>query len=79
MAVADLLAQAARLIEAWTRAVDAVHPDARIRLAEPLAALSLATGLGLGQPLERALGVCLAVMGLADCAGCSDAERSEVF
>ena len=36
-----------------------------------MAALSLATDLGLGQPLEHELGVCLAALELADRLGCS--------
>ncbi len=50
-----------------------------IRLAELMAALSLATDLGLGQPLEHELGVCLAALGLAEQLGCSPEERSEVY
>jgi len=53
--------------------------DDRIRLAEPMAALSLATDLGLGRPLEHELGVCLAALELADRLGCDAAERSEVY
>ena len=44
-----------------------------------MAALSLATDLGLGQPLEHELGVCLAALELADRLGCSPEERSEVY
>jgi hypothetical protein len=40
--------------------VEAALDDDRIRLADLMAALSLATDLGLGQPLEHELGVCLA-------------------
>jgi HD-GYP domain-containing protein (c-di-GMP phosphodiesterase class II) len=54
-------------------------PDDRIRLAELIASLSLATDLGLGQPLERELGVCLAALELADRLGCGARERSEVY
>ena len=53
--------------------------DDRIRLAELMAALSLATDLGLGQPLEHELGVCLAALELANGLGCSPEERSEVY
>jgi HD-GYP domain-containing protein (c-di-GMP phosphodiesterase class II) len=51
----------------------------RIRLAEPMASLSLATDLGLGRPLEHELGVCLASLELADRLGCSAEERSDVY
>src|SRR5688572_5197102 len=44
-----------------------------------MAALSLATDLGLGQPLQRQLAVCLATLELADRLGCSDIERSEAY
>jgi hypothetical protein len=50
-----------------------------IRVAELMAALSLATDLGLGQPLEHELGVCLAALELADRLGCTAEERSEVY
>lgn len=44
-----------------------------------MAALSLATDLGLGQPLRRQLVVCLAALELAERLGCSDIERSEAY
>ena len=53
--------------------------DDRIRLAELMAALSLATDLGLGRPLEHELGVCLAALELADRLGCRREERSDVY
>jgi hypothetical protein len=56
--------------------VAVARPD-RIRLAELMAALSLATDLGLGRPLEHELGVCLAALELADRLGCSPEERSD--
>ena len=59
--------------------MEAARPDDRIRLAELMAALSLATDLGLGRPLERELGVCLAALELAERLGCSPEERSEVY
>ena len=51
----------------------------RIRLAEPMAALSLATDLGLGRPLERELGICLAALELADRLGCPPETRADVY
>jgi HD-GYP domain-containing protein (c-di-GMP phosphodiesterase class II) len=53
--------------------------DDRIRLAELMAALSLATDLGLGQPLEHELGVCLAALALADGLGVTPEERSQIY
>jgi HD-GYP domain-containing protein (c-di-GMP phosphodiesterase class II) len=59
--------------------VTAARPDDRIRLAELMAALSLATDLGLGRPLEHELGVCLSALELAGRLGCADEERSHVY
>jgi HD-GYP domain-containing protein (c-di-GMP phosphodiesterase class II) len=59
--------------------VEAAGPDDRIRLAELMAALSLATDLGLGQALEHELGICLAALELADRLGCKPEERSDVY
>jgi HD-GYP domain-containing protein (c-di-GMP phosphodiesterase class II) len=44
-----------------------------------MAALSLATDLGLGQPLEHELGVCLAALELAERLGCDPEEASHVY
>ena len=54
-------------------------PDDRIRLAELIASLSLATDLGLGQPLERELGICLGALELADRLDCGAEERCQVY
>ena len=54
-------------------------PDNPVRLAELMASLSLATDLGLGQPLEHALKVCLSALELADRLGCSREESSDVY
>ena len=54
-------------------------PDERIRLAELIASLSLATDLGLGQPVERELGICLAALELADRLDCGAEERCGVY
>jgi HD-GYP domain-containing protein (c-di-GMP phosphodiesterase class II) len=51
----------------------------RLRLAELMAALSLATDLGMGQPLEQALRTCLIAIELARRMQLSSAEVSEVF
>ena len=50
-----------------------------LRLAEFVAALSLATDLGMGQPLDQALRTCLLALGLGERLGLSDAERCEVY
>ena len=44
-----------------------------------MAALSLATDLGLGRPLERELGICLSALELAERLGCGAEERSDVY
>ncbi|HYN52196.1 MAG TPA: hypothetical protein VES62_14840, partial [Thermoleophilaceae bacterium] len=59
--------------------MEAARPDDHIRLAELMAALSLATDLGLGQPLEHELGICLSALELADRLGCTPEESSNVY
>jgi len=51
----------------------------RLRLAELMAALSLATDLGMGQPMEQALRTCLIAVSLGDRLGLSRDELSEVY
>jgi HD-GYP domain-containing protein (c-di-GMP phosphodiesterase class II) len=51
----------------------------RVRLAELTACLSLATDLGMGQPLEQAVRTCLIALGLGEQAGLSTPELSEVY
>ena len=51
----------------------------RLRMAELMAALSLATDLGMGQPLEQALRTCLIAIELAERLGLAKDEISEVF
>src|SRR5690242_3815611 len=53
--------------------------DKNVRLAEVNAALSLATDLGMGQPLEYALQVCILSVRLADALGFSEDELREVY
>lgn len=48
-------------------------------LAECIAALSVATDLGMGQPLEYALQVCLLATRLGDALGLSEHELREVY
>jgi HD-GYP domain-containing protein (c-di-GMP phosphodiesterase class II) len=50
-----------------------------LRLAELLAALSLATDLGMGQPLEQALRTCLIALDLGDCLRLRAEELAEVY
>lgn len=48
-------------------------------LAELIAALSLGTDLGLGQPMEHVLRQCVIALGLAECFGFDETERSVVY
>jgi HD-GYP domain-containing protein (c-di-GMP phosphodiesterase class II) len=50
-----------------------------VRLAELLAALSLATDLGLGQPMEHMLRQCLISLRLAERIGLAQADRTVVY
>jgi len=50
-----------------------------LRLAELLAALSLATDLGMGQPLEEALRTCLIALSLGDRLGLQPDDLSDVY
>jgi hypothetical protein len=50
-----------------------------VRLAELIAALSLATDLGTGQPIEHALCSCVAAVRLAETIGVSDTELRDVY
>src|SRR5215208_3720912 len=50
-----------------------------IRLAELVAALSLATDLGMGQPLEWALCSCVLAVRLGDVLGFSQEELREIY
>ncbi|WP_028067629.1 HD domain-containing phosphohydrolase [Solirubrobacter soli] len=51
----------------------------RLRLAELIAALSLATDLGLGLPQEHVLRQCRIALGLAERVGVEPAERAAVY
>ncbi|HEU5421893.1 MAG TPA: HD domain-containing phosphohydrolase [Streptosporangiaceae bacterium] len=57
------------------------EPAARpgVRLAELLAVLSLATDLGMGQPMEHVLRQCLISLRLAQRLGLAEADREVVF
>src|SRR5579872_2833980 len=52
---------------------------AEIRLAELVAALSLATDLGMGQPLEYALSVCVLSVRLGEALGLNESKLREVY
>jgi hypothetical protein len=49
------------------------------RLAELMAAISLATDLGMGQPLEQALRTCLLAVGLGERLGLAGESLSDVL
>src|SRR5439155_6922370 len=53
--------------------------DSRLRLAELTAALSVATDLGMGQPMEHALCTCVLAVRLGETLGMSVAELREVY
>src|SRR6266545_2104487 len=53
--------------------------DSYVRLAELMAALSLATDLGMGQPIEFALSSCILAVRLAEKCGYSDEALREVY
>ncbi|HEX6347985.1 MAG TPA: HD domain-containing phosphohydrolase [Candidatus Dormibacteraeota bacterium] len=50
-----------------------------LRLAELIAALSLATDLGMGQPLEQALRTCLIALSIGERLDLSPEELSEIY
>jgi HD-GYP domain-containing protein (c-di-GMP phosphodiesterase class II)/DNA-binding CsgD family transcriptional regulator len=51
----------------------------RLRLAELMAALSLATDLGMGQPQEQAIRTCLIAIALGDRLGLSAVDLSDIY
>lgn len=51
----------------------------RIRLSELIAALSLASDLSIGEPMEHALRRCLLAVRLGEAAGCSDADLATTY
>lgn len=54
-------------------------PDSKLRLAEPLAALSVATDLARGQPPEQALHACVIATHLAGYLGLNAADRASTY
>jgi len=53
--------------------------DPAIHLAELMAALSLATDLGMGQPVEFAWQACVSAMRLAEALNFTEAEQRAVY
>ena len=51
----------------------------QVRLAEVVGAMSLATDVGMGSPLELGVGTCLVARRLADELGCTPAEQRRVY
>src|SRR6516162_1253827 len=58
---------------------NAATTTAPLRLAELVAALSLATDLGSGQPMEHALRTCLLAIELGGELGVGEQERGDVY
>src|ERR1700730_12729211 len=56
-----------------------MQSNSEIRLAELMAALSLATDLGMGQPLEYALSVCVLSVRLGEALGLCESELRDVY
>jgi hypothetical protein len=54
-------------------------PSSAIRLAEVMAALSLATDLGMGQPLEFALAGCVLATRLGESLGMPPSNLRDVY
>jgi HD-GYP domain-containing protein (c-di-GMP phosphodiesterase class II) len=53
--------------------------EGELRLAELIAALSLATDLGMGQPMEKAMRSCLIALGLGRRLDCDAATLSDIY
>lgn len=53
--------------------------EGKLRLAELIAALSLATDLGMGQPTEKAVRSCLIALGLTRRLDIDQATLSDVY
>lgn len=50
-----------------------------MRLAELMAALSIATDLGMGQPMEYAMTTCIVAVRLGDEAGLSESDMRDAY
>jgi HD-GYP domain-containing protein (c-di-GMP phosphodiesterase class II) len=53
--------------------------NSKIRLSELIAALSIATDFGMGQPVEYALSTCILAVRLGESLGLSESELREVY
>lgn len=53
--------------------------EKEVRLAELIAALSLATDLGMGQPMEKAMRSCLIALSLGRALDCDGATLSDIY
>jgi hypothetical protein len=53
--------------------------EGKLRLAEVIAALSLATDLGMGQPMEKAMRSCMIALGLGRRLDCDAATLSDIY
>jgi HD-GYP domain-containing protein (c-di-GMP phosphodiesterase class II) len=53
--------------------------EGKLRLAELIAALSLATDLGMGQPMEKAIRSCLIALGLGRRLDCDQPTLSDIY
>ena len=56
-----------------------ISPPSSVRLAELLAVLSLATDLGMGQPMEHVLRQSLLALRLAERIGLDESDREVVY
>src|SRR5262245_27184210 len=63
----------------WRIKFISVHMPSNLRLAELMAALSIATDYGMGQPVEFALQTCRLAMRLAEKLGFDDAGLRDVY
>jgi HD-GYP domain-containing protein (c-di-GMP phosphodiesterase class II) len=63
----------------YTLVVRVGQEDSGVCVAELVAALSLGTDLGLGQPMEHVLRMCVLALGLAERLGLDESERSVVY
>ncbi|MFN8474779.1 MAG: HD domain-containing phosphohydrolase [Anaerolineae bacterium] len=61
-----------------TSALPSDH-DSGVRLAELMAALSMATDLGMGQPMEYAMMSCIVAVRLAEATGLSDDDMRDAY
>jgi HD-GYP domain-containing protein (c-di-GMP phosphodiesterase class II) len=76
LSVADIYIDARKVADGTLNVAGGTQ---RLRLAELMAALSLATDLGMGQPLEQALRTCLIAIELAERLGLARDQIAEVF